>query len=47
MKLVVSSNSSIEELEKLVVEKFTPIANKDVEVPSLNEPKSYDESNLG
>lgn len=47
MNLCVYSNHSIEELEKLVHENFSPIINKNVVVPSFFDPKPYDESNLG
>ena len=47
MKLVVVSNQDLDKLEKLATELFTPVVNKDVVVPELNNPPAYDESNLG
>jgi insulysin len=34
-------------MEKLVVDFFTPIENKNVIVPDFTQPKAYDETNLG
>lgn len=48
MKLVISSKSSLDELEKLAVEKFTPIVNKKVVLPDLGLPITpYTSENLG
>jgi secreted Zn-dependent insulinase-like peptidase len=42
MKLVVSSKYDIDTLEKWVIEYFTPIENKNVVLPNLNEIIAYD-----
>jgi insulysin len=48
MKLVISSKSSLDELQKWAVEKFTPIVNKKVELPNLGQPiLPYTSENLG
>lgn len=46
MKLVASSKNDIETMEKWVVELFSPIENKNVVIPALNVPKSFDETNM-
>ncbi|KRW98169.1 Metalloenzyme, LuxS/M16 peptidase-like protein [Pseudocohnilembus persalinus] len=46
MKLVVNSNESIEEIEKSVIEKFSPIVNKNYQRQSYGE-VPFDKQNLG
>jgi secreted Zn-dependent insulinase-like peptidase len=46
MKLVIYSNESIDHLQKMVEEKFSPIKNKNIPAPKYNE-MPYDEENLG
>ena len=42
MKLCVTGKFEVEEVEKLVVELFSQVPNKDVEVPALNDPPAFD-----
>ena len=48
MNLVVSSKVPLDELEKLVRDKFSSIENKNLELPNLAEPiLPYTKENLG
>jgi len=47
MKLTVSGRHDIEQLEDWVVEKFSAVENKSVEVPDLGSPVPYPPENLG
>ena len=47
MNLVVTSNKSIEELEKLTIDKFGQIKNLNVQKPQFNEPNCWPKSSLG
>lgn len=47
MTLTVKSKHDIDSLEKWVTEKFSPVVNKDVEVPNLADPHPYPTENLG
>ena len=47
MKLCLYSNHTLDELEEIAKKLFSPIENKDVKVPSYEEPKPYQENNLG
>lgn len=47
MNLVITSNLSIEQLEKLTIDKFSEIKNLNVEKPELNEPNCWPDSCLG
>ena len=48
MKLCMSGRHSLEKLEKLAVDLFSPIVNKDVVLPDLTDPiMPYSEANLG
>ena len=46
MNLCICGKFEIEQLEKWVVEKFTPVVNINVVVPKFDEPKSYPPSHL-
>ena len=47
MKLTVSGRHDIDELEKWVVEKFSPIEDKQVELPDLGKPEPFSADRLG
>jgi len=47
MNLCICGRFQIEQLEKWVTEKFSPVENKNVVVPSLSEPPSYPATHLG
>lgn len=47
MNLVICGKFEITQLEQWVVEKFSPVVNKEVVVPSFSEPASYPPSHLG
>ena len=47
MTLTLSSKHSIEDLEKWASEKFSPVVNKDVEVPDLGAPAPYPKEKCG
>jgi len=46
MKLVVYSNKALDELEQLVISKFSRIENKDVEIPAFEDPSSFTQKDL-
>ena len=46
MRLVISGKHGIDELETLATTLFSPITNKDTEIPNLGLPAPYDERNL-
>jgi len=45
MCLVVSSNQSIEKLEKLATDLFSPVVNQNVVVPDFSQPPAFTEAN--
>lgn len=48
MNLVVTGKHTIDQLEQWVLEKFSPVVNKDVELPDYSKPRMpYDKENLG
>ena len=48
MKLCMSGRHSLEKLEKMATDLFSPIVNKDVVLPDLSKPTfPYTEANLG
>jgi len=47
MNLCICGKFEIQQLEQWVVEKFSPVVNKEVVVPSFSEPASYPPSHLG
>jgi insulysin len=47
MKLCVYSNKELDDIEKIVVDKFSSIENKQIQIPNFNSPKNYPKSFLG
>ena len=47
MRLTVSGRHDIDQLEEWVVDKFSPILNKEVTVPDLGKPEPFPPSRLG
>ena len=47
MSLVITGNHSLDDLEKLAVEKFSDIPDKNVELDFNRQVPSFDENNLG
>ena len=46
MKLCLISKFEIDQLEKMALDLFASVTNKNVVIPDLGEPKPYDERNL-
>jgi len=46
MKMVIYSNESIDHLQKIVEEKFSPVVNKKIPAPKYDE-MPFDEENQG
>jgi len=46
MKMVIYSNESIDHLQKIVEEKFSPVVNKKISAPKYDE-MPFDEENQG
>lgn len=47
MKLVLTGKHDIQRLEEWAHSMFSPVENKNVEIPALGVPLPYDKSNLG
>ena len=47
MSVAVSSKHSLDDLEKWVTEKFSPVENKNVEVPNLGDPEIWPTERCG
>lgn len=45
MRLVLSSDKTIEELEKLATDLFSPVVNKNITVPDFSQPPAFNDSN--